>query len=72
MLFRSGGLLREHDDDENAAWHQLVSIVAETSSAHGVAITVVDREDPTTVVIPASVGGMESWSGRRIRPTWSD
>ena len=60
------GLLRRPDDDEAAGWHQLVSIVAETADAHGVAITVVDPDDPTTVDIPASVGGMEPWSGRRI------
>jgi len=59
-------LLRQPDDDEGAAWHQLVSIVAETADAHGVAITVVDPENPASVQIPASVGGMESWSGRRI------
>jgi GAF domain-containing protein len=64
-----GGLLREQDDDETAAWQQLVSIVADAAAAYGVAITVVDRDDPTTVVIPASVGGMESWSGRRIPRT---
>ena len=59
-------LLRQAEDDEAGAWHQLVSIVAETADAHGVAITVVDPEDPATVQIPASVGGMEAWSGRRI------
>ncbi|MDD7939851.1 hypothetical protein PHK61_15625 [Actinomycetospora lutea] len=26
----------------------------------------VDPDDPTTVEIPASVGAMEPWSGRRI------
>ncbi len=60
------GLLRRPDDDEAAGWHQLVSIVAETADAHGLAISVVDPDDPTTVEIPASVGGMEPWSGRPI------
>jgi hypothetical protein len=60
------GLLRQADDDEAAGWHQLVSIVAEAADAHGVAITIVDPDNPTTVTIPASVGGMEPWSGRRI------